>query len=530
MKTIYQKTTAIFALLAVFIGVGVFAAVSVDKAEAASPVSCPYSGGIIVNFDTSRWLAGSHDNRGVQEIVAGANIPAGNYSIAGTTWDDHSGHGGQGQQEEQMYVQFQNSGGGVVAQTGFSADIPENSDSINSTLSGGMYIGDGVTRAVAKHKKGGTAKNAESVYPICIKLNRLDPPAPPAPDPTPTASCSVSDSTVEEGDSVTFNGSASGGTPGYTYSWSGAVSGNSQNESTSFNNTGTYTATLTVTDSKGKKDTDTCTVRVEAEEEPEDDFEITCRVSDTRVDVDEEVEFSVDIDGGNSPFEYDWNGDIEGEDDDESTLEVRYDDDGRYYVSVTVEDDDGRRRTDECPTVVVEEDDDDDLDIQCRVSDTRIEVGDRITIEVDIDGGDSPYDIEWDGDIDDIDDFDDNDESQRVEFDEDGRYYIEVTVEDDDGNRESDDCPVIVVDDDDDNRDINVITNTTPTGTLSGIDSVFLSQVPYTGPAEDLAKVLSFTFLLLIWSAIITTVFYKRRIKSLQSQRIEQFKQANLNG
>lgn len=95
-----------------------------------------------------------------------------------------------------------------------------------------------------------------------------------------------------------------------------------------------------------------------------------------------------------------------------------------------------------------------DLNVICRISDTNVDDGDRITVEVDIDGGDSPYDIEWGGDTDEFDSFDDNDEEQTVRIDSNqDRIEISVTVRDDQGDYDSDTCPIIYVDEDDDNND-----------------------------------------------------------------------------
>jgi len=67
------------------------------------------------------------------------------------------------------------------------------------------------------------------------------------------ASCSVSPTSVEEDDNVTWTASASGGTPGYSYSWSGtdSLSGSGTSTVKSYINSGTKTGSVTVTDSLG---------------------------------------------------------------------------------------------------------------------------------------------------------------------------------------------------------------------------------------------------------------------------------------
>jgi hypothetical protein len=87
-----------------------------------------------------------------------------------------------------------------------------------------------------------------------------------------------------------------------------------------------------------------------------------------------------------------------------------------------------------------------DLRVSCRVSDTRIEEGDRVTYEVRINGGRAPYDIEWEGDDNDVDGEDDDEFSVR--YDREGRYEAEVEVRDANGNRDSDRCSDVVVEND----------------------------------------------------------------------------------
>ena len=263
-----------------------------------------------------------------------------------------------------------------------------------------------------------------------------------------------------------------------------------------------------------------------------DDLDVNCKVSDTSIDEGDRVTFTADVSGGDSPYDYDWSGGTEGEDENDDQITVRYDDYGSYYVRVTVRDDDGNTASDTCPTVHVDEhnnNNNDDLEVVCRVSDTSIEEGDRVTFTADVDGGNSPYDYDWSGDTEGE---DDNDDQITVRYDDDGHYEVKVTVRDDDGDRYTDYCPVVKVSrDSNDNNNINIITTTTggvPTGQLSSLSSVYLSQVPYTGPAE-IMKGIGFVAGILVFSSLIAYLLFGNRKKTAVSKKVSDFKESNRN-
>jgi hypothetical protein len=344
--------------------------------------------------------------------------------------------------------------------------------------------------------------------------------------------CSVSETFIMDRDNtpVTYTANYAGGTSGHTFSWSGPFSSSAQTVNHTFTSDGSFVAVVTVTDSDGNTDTDVCPT-VSAwdaggnNNNNNDDLDVTCRVSDTRIEEGDEVRFEADVDGGDSPFEYDWDGDISGDD---RVERVEFDRDGNYRVEITVEDDDGNRASDTCPTIrVEEEDDDDDLEVQCRVSDRTVEVGERVRFEADVDGGDSPFEYDWDGDI------SGDDRREDVRFDEPGTYEVEITVEDDDNNRDSDDCPTIRVTDDDDNDgDLSVSFTSSEvfggptTGQLTSFNSVFLGQIPQTGVA-DVMQVILYTLFLLTLSFVAVYSYKKRQLKKYYSDRIAQFKELN---
>lgn len=344
------------------------------------------------------------------------------------------------------------------------------------------------------------------------------------PTPDLNVSCSASPSSVQTGQNITWDANATGGTGSYTYSWSTGQT--SENFSTSYSSNGTKSQTVTVT-SGGNTASASCSVNVTDTPTNPSDPAVSCSVSDSSINKGDTVRFSANASSGTSPYNYDWDLDIDGDDQYE---DVRFNSTGSYKARITITDKNGKTAQATCPTVVVkdedDDDDDDDLEISCRVSDTRIEKGDTVTYEVRIRDGNSPYDIDWRGDI------SGDDEKERVRYNRTGTYEVSVRVEDEDGDRDTVDCPdVKVSDDDDDDRDndINVITSTNfnrPTGNLASLDSVFLSQIPYTGPA-DVAKVLGILAVVAVWSTIIAMQFKKKRALKTVSNKIADFKEKN---
>jgi hypothetical protein len=398
-----------------------------NTSNSSSIPACSLPGDYIVNLGGDVFYATQGETH---KRTIDTNIPSGKYRVKVQTWDDHSGHGGQGQTKEIVHINLYNNNGDLMYEGLRSSDVPENSDWQNTNL-GTLDINEAVKSIFVKHAYYGNSNSPESVVPLCMSFDEVEPYNPPS-----------------------------------------------------------------------------------------NDLDVECRVSDTRIEEGDEVTFEAIVSGGNSPFDYDWDGDVNSS---QRKFDVEFEYEGNYYVSVEVRDEDGRRASDSCPVIIVEEEDEDndDLEVQCEVSDSRIEEGDRVTIEVDIDGGDGPYDIQWSGDDDEIDDFDDNDRSQRVRIDDEGTYRLRVTVEDDDGNRDSDTCTIRVGEDD---GDINVLSNTD--GQLAGLSSVYLNQVPYTGP-EDNLKIFGFISLILIWSALVAFYLLKDRQKKQVSNRIQAFKEAN---
>jgi len=488
---------AVIVLLSVILGA--------SKAEANELMACPLEAegpdDILIDFDNPVGLVGKPFGSVPWYANYNVTIPSGMYRVIMTTFDDHASHGGQSQTHEQIYLTFySSSGGSVLGQTGATNDIPEAANSITTTIAHSLTLS-GQTRVLRTvHAAYPNGPKPESVFPVCVLLERLDEPTPPE-----DGECGSAD-----GRTVSSSPTGTAACRAGTYSYSPPDTDEEYLWSCVGSNGG---------------DTDYCSAYKENDEP--DDLEVSCRVDDTSVEVDEEVRFTAEVEGGETPYEYRWDGDTEGEDEDSPTLYVRYDEEGDYEVSVTVYDDNGDHDTASCPVVRVEEEEEDDFEVTCEVSDTSVETDEEVEFTVEIEGGNSPFEYEWDGDIEGE---DDDERTLRVEYDDEGRYSVEITVTDDDGRRASDSCPSVKVeddDDDDDDHDISVTTDNPPSGQLASLDSVFLNQVPPTGFGGGAVKTAWFASFLIIWSAIVGSVFYRRHQKSLRSAEIARFKEIN---
>lgn len=261
------------------------------------------------------------------------------------------------------------------------------------------------------------------------------------------------------------------------------------------------------------------------------DLEINCTVGDRSIDEGDRTRFEVEISGGDVPYDIDWDfGD--GDSSSDRIVNHRYDDAGNYRAKVTVEDDRGDRITDTCPTVNVDKkknsnnNGNDNLKIECIVDDTTINKGDYVTYKVNIDGGRSPFRIDWNGSI------TGNDKTERVRFNSEGKYKTSVTVRDNRNNKATESCPDVYVGKTSNNNVTVVSSNnhsnnsTAQTGQLASLSSVFLSQVPYTGP-EDVLMILGIIALVLVWSIGVGTWLRKQRFIKSASRKIEDFKEKN---
>jgi hypothetical protein len=169
----------------------------------------------------------------------------------------------------------------------------------------------------------------------------------------------------------------------------------------------------------------------------------------------------------------------------------------------------------------------DDLEVVCRVSDTRPEEDERVTFTADVDGGRGSYIYRWYGDV------YGSERTVSKRFSLSGAHYVYVQVTDRNGHTETAECPVVRVDEEEDSEVTSgtLSSGTTyytniPTGNLASVGSVYLNQVPYTGP-EDVAKGVAFVVAILAWSIAGALIIRNKMNKKVISNNVLAFKEAN---
>ncbi len=447
------------------------------EAQANPALYCPFTAGpnetlVMVNQQGDDKL---FSNRGEDGAIwnFSTSIPKGTYDITLVGHDSYEGRQNVTQSREQYHLILKN-GSQTLATTNSLKDLQDRTFSATEVtkVNTGLVVSDTITTITVRHSAYPDTATSHSIVPVCVLFEKIDT------EENLIGSCSITPTNTETGKAVVWTASASGGTGNISYSWSGTegLSGSGTSVSKTYTTEGVKTGSVTIT-SGTQSITRNCTTVIE--NEAEENLNVSCIPNGDEYEIDERVTWQAIVSGGNGSYTYDWSG-TDGLSGTSRTVSQRYDDEGTKRADVTVRSGDGQTKTANCRITIEEEEDDDDFEVTCEVSETRIEAGDRVTFDVDIEGGDSPFDVRWSGDYRDIDDFDRDRQRQTVRIDEEGRYELEVEVTDDEGRRASDECRVVIVDDEDEPT-VTVTTNT-PTGQVAG---VALSQVPYTGLTDN---------------------------------------------
>src|SRR5213080_4193140 len=210
--------------------------------------------------------------------------------------------------------------------------------------------------------------------------------------PMLSASFTYSPSSPQRGDAVSFTGSASGGTPPYSYSWSfgDGSTGTGSSATHTYPSAGSYTTALTVKDSSipQQKATSQKTVSVTSPPPP---ISATFTVSPSLADVGQSISFTASASGGAPPYSYSWS---YGDGSEGTGLQVThtYNIDGTYQVTLTVADSLGNTGTGVSPVVIGTA----PLQDGFTYSPTSPQPSDSINFTASARGGTPPYSYSWD--------------------------------------------------------------------------------------------------------------------------------------
>ena len=155
----------------------------------------------------------------------------------------------------------------------------------------------------------------------------------------PTVSISSSQNPTDVGNTIEFQSSVSGGTPGYSYSWSADGSSyTTQDINVSFSSSGTYSIDLTVKDAAGYS------VSSSYSETVNSDPTVTASSNVSSADVNYPIEFSSSPSGGTGSYTYSWtlNGNQVSTSQDFS---YSFSSSGSYTLTVTITDSVGIRHS-----------------------------------------------------------------------------------------------------------------------------------------------------------------------------------------
>lgn len=139
-----------------------------SKANLA-PNVCPFEAGpgkTVVVFNKKLIRSDKHESDAFVGPLLGY-VPAGTYDITLASYDNHSGHGGQGQPEEQWYLILDDLNGDTIATTSAISDLPENDDQIIEKVETGFTLDEDVFFATAYHKAYPDHHNPNSITPLC---------------------------------------------------------------------------------------------------------------------------------------------------------------------------------------------------------------------------------------------------------------------------------------------------------------------------------------------------------------------------
>jgi len=213
------------------------------------------------------------------------------------------------------------------------------------------------------------------------------------PPPPLTGSFSFTPSNPQVGQTVSFTGSASGGTQPYTYSWTFGDSGTGSGSSVthSYQAAGSYTVVLTVTDAAGQTASSTQTVTVSNVAPPALTTSFTYTPSSPLVG--QQVTFSASASGGAAPYNFSWAFGDGSTGAGQSTTHT-YSSPGTFTVTLTARDSSSPQQTASSQQSVAVTSPS-PLTASFTFTPSAPQTGQQITFTASASGGTTPYSFTW---------------------------------------------------------------------------------------------------------------------------------------
>lgn len=234
---------------------------------------------------------------------------------------------------------------------------------------------------------------------------------------------------------------------------------------------------------------------------PDSNLTASCHADDSSVRVGDTIRWTVNASGGNNSYSYTWTG-SDGLYGNSSSVSRSYNYDGTKYAYVTVTSGNQVYNA-SCSAVVEDEENYDALDVSCYARPSSPEVGEKVTWYAEVDGGDGDYDYDWSG----TEGLDGSRRTASIEYDYTGTKTAKVRVYSN-GESETANCRVTV----DGQNSVLAFSQSNQTP----LESVYLSQVPYTGFGDNKASVW-FTLGLALFSAYVAYVVIANKNKNKEN-------------
>src|SRR5216117_2194047 len=251
-----------------------------------------------------------------------------------------------------------------------------------------------------------------------------------SPPPTLLASFTYSPSFPQTGQTVSFTGSVSGGSPPYSYSWSfgDGSTGMGSSPQHTYSSTGTLTVALTVKDNGSPQQTTTSqqTLTISGAPPP---LTASFAYSPSSTQAGQPVTFTASASGGTSPFTFSWSfGD--GTTGTGSPVTHTYSSAGSYATALAVKDSSSPQQTATSQKTVAVTSPPPPISASFTLSPSSPSGGQSVSFTASASGGTPPYSYSWS--------YGDGSTGTGLQsthiYSVDGTYQVTLTVEDSQGN------------------------------------------------------------------------------------------------